>query len=96
MFIFQRIKDIVTDCIEYASEGHCHKSISFPVIGTDGLGYPPEKVMEWIVEALADWCHSGKQSRIDTVYIVIDDSEHASSEIKLVRDWEPSSAEKIS
>ena len=52
--------------------------------------------MEWIVEALAEWCHSGKQSRIDTVYVVIDGSEHASSEIKLVRGWEPSSAEKIS
>ena len=84
-FLFKDIKDVVTDCVEFSSIRHRHKSIAFPVFGTDGLGYPAEKVLEWIVEALADLCHSSRvQPHIDTVFVAIDEAETGASEIQLV------------
>ena len=67
----QDVKDIVTDCIEYTSK-HCYTSISFPVLGSDGLGYPPDEVVGWIVEALADFSQSQKKTDIKNIYIVVD------------------------
>mgnify|MGYP001801038038 CR=1 FL=1 len=79
MQILQDVKDAVSDCIDFASSHYHHKSIGFPVLGTDGLDYPAEKVIEWVVDALADFQSSAKESSIKTVFICVDpkdDSPH--------------------
>lgn len=46
--------DAVTDCVDFASTGSLHKSICFSLKEARKLGYPPETVIGWIVEALED------------------------------------------
>ena len=69
------MKDIVTDCIEYTSK-YCYTSISFPVLGSDGLGYPPDEVVGWIVEALAEFSQSQNNTDIKNIYIVVDTTDN--------------------
>ena len=72
----QDLKDIVTDCIEYTSK-YRYTSISFPVLWSDGLGYPPDEVVGWIVEALADFSQSQKKTDIKNIYMVVDTTNNS-------------------
>ena len=65
----------MTDCLEYTSR-YRYTSIGFPVLGSESVGYPPDDVVGWIVEALAEFRQSGKETTIKNVFIVVDPAHH--------------------